>query len=292
MSVQKRYVLDYYANKNLVINVPSTTKDRTIWSKIVYFLDNPNGKKLSIGVYIGDAVQGVDKQAFFSRILQEKEYTQFRDGDEKAKELFPVFKKSFKTYFPRAIPVTARYHIFSKQYYFYFYSEERFVFTEFLKFFRKKIGANFFLFQVWARDMIKMSPATDGIIGCNGKWLCCKSHRPLPSVNVEALVAQHLEGRDIERLKGRCGKLKCSLLYEIELYMSENKKYPEKWSTVKHNECSDCGVVTGFNIMNQSIVIRDRTGIVATIDLEEFQKSRHKAKSAAKKVVQRKRNLN
>lgn len=121
--------------------------------------------------------------------------------DKKAREKFPDFKKKFRAEFPGAIPVTARYHIFAEQYYFYFYGEERYNFSDFVRRFKEELGQNFFLFQVGARDMVKMSPATDDIIGCNGLHLCCKSNRPLPSIEVEALLEQHLDGRDIERLK-------------------------------------------------------------------------------------------
>ena len=83
---------------------------------------------------------------------------------KKAKEHFPMFKKMFKAAFSTAIPVTARYHMFVNQRYFYFYSEQRFNFVEFIKEFRQALGGQFFLFQVGARDMVKMSPGTDHII--------------------------------------------------------------------------------------------------------------------------------
>lgn len=125
----------------------------------------------------------------------------FERKQKEAKDKFPLFKKMFKTAFPTAIPVTARYHMFARQWYFYFYSEQRFNFVDFIREFRQELGAQFFLFQVGARDMVKMSPGTDNIVGCNGRNLCCKSNRPLPSIDVEDLLIQHLDGRDIERLK-------------------------------------------------------------------------------------------
>lgn len=63
---------------------------------------------------------------------------------------------------------------------------------------------NIFLFQVGAREIIKMSPATEGMLGSCGHKLCCKSQRMLSNADLEAVIQQHLEGRDLERLKGRC----------------------------------------------------------------------------------------
>jgi len=96
-------------------------------------------------------------------ILQGEHSQNFQLAQEEAQTLFPLFKQEFKQYFPNSIPVTARAQIFSDQLFFYFYSEERFIFTEFVKEFRKKINKNVFLFQVGARDMMRISPATDGM---------------------------------------------------------------------------------------------------------------------------------
>jgi cell fate regulator YaaT (PSP1 superfamily) len=183
---------------------------------------------MSIGTFIGEKYTDIDREVTYSGRLTSEEVQEFDEMQDKARQHFPLFKKMFKKAFPGAIPITARYHMFSSQRYFYFYAEQRFNFVEFIKEFRQALGGQFFLFQVGARDMVKLSPGTDHIVGCNGLNLCCKSNRPLPSIDVEDLLIQHLDGRDIERLKGRCGKLKCSLVYEVETYVSESKEFPPK----------------------------------------------------------------
>ena len=126
--------------------------------------------------------------------------------------------------------------------------------------------------------MIQMSPATDNIIWCNGKNLCCKSNRPLPSIDIEALMEQHLEWRDIERLKWRCWKLKCSLLYEAELYLEENKKYPAEWEQV-NTDCWTCGTVISFNIQTGLITVKDEDSNIHNIDLASIKKDRKSKKT-------------
>ncbi len=232
-----------------------------------------NGKKsMSIGTYIWEKYNDIERDCTYIGRLTADELQEFEEMQKKAKAHFPMFKKMFKSAFPTAIPVTARYHMFVNQRYFYFYSEQRFNFVEFIKEFRQALGGQFFLFQVGARDMVKMSPGTDHIIWCNGHNLCCKSNRPLPSIDVEDLLVQHLDGRDIERLKGRCGKLKCSLIYEVETYISESKKFPEKWSTIDIKDCEKCGMVTNYNIMTGKIDVQLDDGIRVQIDLEEVKK--------------------
>lgn len=290
----KIYVLDRYANKNLFISDFDDSRELVIWDKITYFIDQKNWKKISVWTYIWPGHREIDKEAFFHGFLDESLLEEFNNKQKQALTYYPIFKKLFKKYFPTSIPVTARYHTYSKQYYFYFYSEERYQFQGFLWEFRSALGQNFFLFQVWARDMVKMSPATDNIAWCNGLNLCCKSNRPLPSVNVETLIEQHLEWRDIERLKWRCWKLKCSLLYEVEEYLEENSKYPQRWSYIttkksdqsdqpidKSSECKNCWIVTWYNIMNQVINIKTKEWDFVQISLPEMQQDYEILKSAA-----------
>jgi cell fate regulator YaaT (PSP1 superfamily) len=157
-------------------------------------------------------------------------------------------------------------------FYFYFYAEMRFQFSDFVKRFREQTKANFFLFQIGARDMIKLSPATDNLIGCNGLHLCCKSSRPLPSVEIESVILQNLEGRDIEKLKGRCGKLKCSLIYEVDTYLKESAKFPRRGEKIE-DSCGKCGFCTSFNVMTQEITARTQEGELFRFKLAELKKA-------------------
>ncbi len=266
------YILDRYTNKNLKLEAPAD-ENFELGEKLIFQQIWGDGKKtMSIWTYIGEKFSDIERDATYVGRLTEAELQEFEEMQKKAKAHFPMFKKMFKTAFPTAIPVTARYHMFVKQRYFYFYAEQRFNFVEFIKEFRQALGWQFFLFQVGARDMVKMSPGTDHIVWCNGRNLCCKSNRPLPSIDVEDLLVQHLDGRDIERLKGRCGKLKCSLIYEVETYITESKNFPPKWATIDMHNCEQCGMVTNFNIMTNKVDVQLEDGIRVQIDLEEVKK--------------------
>ena len=257
------YVLDWYTNKNVVIEI----KDKEIfswlkqWDKIVYeTTDQTWNNSLTIWIFLWHT-SSTDRKWKFHRILQWEEKKFFEEQQAFSLQIFPLFKKMFKKYFPTSTPVTARYHVFADQIYFYFYAEERYVFSDFVKELRNTLDKNIFLFQVGARDMVKMSPATDCIVGCNGIQLCCKSTRPLPSIEIENIVLQNLEWRDIEKLKWRCGKLKCCLMYELEQYAEESKKFPSKWSEVcMKNNCDMCWFVTSYNIMTNDVSVRTKDG--------------------------------
>ncbi|HPK27815.1 MAG TPA: hypothetical protein PKX34_01235, partial [Candidatus Absconditabacterales bacterium] len=188
------YVLDRYTNKNIkVINIDETSlQELKTGDKLVYNMEE-NNQKPSIGIYIGHDIN-TDRIGHFTKILKGEELDFFEEQSKFALQIFPLFKKRFKAEFKNSIPVTARFHIYLDQLYFYFYSEERYIFTDFVKKLREKIGKNIFLFQVGARDMVKMDPRTD-ILPCGADGIIpmhCKTTLPLPSIEMENLILQNL----------------------------------------------------------------------------------------------------
>ena len=164
--MKQAYVLDRYTNKNfLVKNIDDALFAKLRYGdKIVYEAADQTGtSKLSVGTYLGHEVP-TDRQAMFKKLLEGEEKTYFDEQQAFALDIFPLFKKLFKQSFPDSVPVTARFHIYGDQIYFYFYSEERYVFTDFVKELRQELGKNIFLFQIGARDMVKMSPGADCIV--------------------------------------------------------------------------------------------------------------------------------
>ncbi|HRX63733.1 MAG TPA: hypothetical protein P5060_01375 [Candidatus Absconditabacterales bacterium] len=267
------YTLDRYTNKNIkVLGIDEETKKKLKPGDMLVYSMEDNNQKPSVGMYIGHDID-TDRIGHFTKILEGEEKKYFEEQNKFALKIFPIFKKKFKKEFEGSIPITARFHIYLDQLYFYFYSEERYVFTDFVKKFREKIGKNIFLFQVGARDMVKMDPRTDNLpCGAGGVIpMHCKTTLPLPSIEMENLILQNLEGRDIERLKGRCGKLKCSLMYEIEVYREESKKYPKKGSEVKYLKGNVEGIATSYNIMTGDVTLRTKDGEVFRVPTGEIK---------------------
>lgn len=209
------------------------------------------------------------------------ECLEFAKQQDFALKLFPMFKKKFKANFQWSKPVTARYNPITDQLYFYFFSEERYVFGDFVKELRSELGKNIFLFQVWARDMMRIDPNAAVYSVGTDCWMAiaCQWYWPLPSVEVENIAMQWLDWRDIERLKWRCGKLKCSLLYELEIYMKESKEFPERGSTVVCPWWEQKGIVSSYNIITKEVVIKTEEGGVLRVPLSLLKWSKEKVKA-------------
>lgn len=266
--ITELYILDRLINKHIKLKVSKPLETLAYGQKVLYTLSDDPDKKISLWINVGYTVP-TEKDGIFLDVLAGSKKEKFDEYQKKALSLFPLFKKEFKKLFTPVIPVTARSNYQGNQIYFYFYSEQRFVFSEFVKSFRNKIGIHFFLFQVGARDMMRLSPTNHiDLAACGCGPLGCSSLGPLPSVEMENIALQWLEGKDIEKLKGRCGKLKCSIIYEKDLYLEESKKYPYKWQEVKTSDwCMKCG---GYNIMTWEVILYDQHNHLNKKNLSEI----------------------
>lgn len=246
--------MDWLINKPIEIIDISDDLDIQVWQYITYIDED----KKMVGTYIWYYLP-TNKQWKFDSILVDETKDKFDKYQKKANEYFVIFKKEFKSFFPNTKPVTARVNLSWDMIYFYFYCEDRLNFVEFLKSFRGKIPINFFLYQVWARDMVRLHPQSKEWLSecwCWPMW-CCGTW-VLPTVEMDNLVLQWLEWRDIEKLKWRCGKLKCSIVYERYIYTEEAKKFPNKWDTITiWDQTWRC---IGYNIFSGEVVGRSDNG--------------------------------
>lgn len=249
------YVLDRLINKP--VQIEGTLPDHISYGQKIVYQDDE--QKPQVGIVLWYEID-TNKKGTFSYLLEGERLTEFEHQQQKALDLFPSFKQDFKARFPESVPVTARMNLAWNQIYFYFFAEVRFQFADFVRTFRQKIGYNFFLYQVGARDRIRLDPRADGMYcaSWHGTGLDCKTFKhPMPHVDHETIMLQQLEGRDVEKLKWLCGKLKCSLNYEKDYYEQETKKYPSRWTYFTFQ--GDKVKCLGFNVMTQEIKIRNET---------------------------------
>jgi len=144
--------LDRYTNKNIQVEQIKTTdfESLKIGDHMVYGLPDPKtgALKNSVGIVVSKQnhpdteSESEEKQRMkgkFEYLLTGEKKAEFEEQQKIALKIFPTFKKEFQAEFPNSVPITARFQIFSEQLYFFFYSEERYVFTEFVKKFKEKL---------------------------------------------------------------------------------------------------------------------------------------------------------
>jgi len=254
------YVLDWYTNKYFGLpNVSYAELEQLSYNdKVSYYMDPGDSRSLSVWVYLWYDIE-VEKMWQYDKKIEWANQEYFDKQLVFAKDKFDFFKTSFKKRFEWSKPITTRYHIFAHQLYCYFYAEERYIFGDYIRELRDYVWCNVFLFQVGARDMVRLSPSAKEYLTVDGRPLHAEMTRPLPSISMDVLSLQNLDGRDVERLKWWSGKLKESLTYETELYIEESKKYPRRGSTVKTKSWL-IGTCLSFNIMSGDVNVKTKDG--------------------------------
>lgn len=261
------YILDRLINKPVkVTDVPEDIELNH--GDYVVYKSSEDGK-FFVWIYTWYDMEA-SKDGAFDKVLHHNLKEKFIENQQIANRYFQIFKKEFKKEFPTTKPVSARINLQGNLIYFYFYCEDRLDFTKFIPNFKKLVPINFFFYQVWARDMVRLHPDSDkrltecgcGPVGCSGSGV-------LPSIDMENLVLQSLEWRDIEKLKWRCGKLKCSVIYERYLYLEEAWKFPSKWDMVQFGDIK--GKCINRNIMNQEVAIKAEDGHIVRTDYKNIK---------------------
>lgn len=133
---------------------------------------------------------------------------------------------------------------------FYFTASGRVDFRELVKdlthYFQKSIR----LYQIGVRDEAKYW----GEIGPCGKTLCCKSFLDkLEQISSDFANLQQVAHRGNERLTGVCGRLKCCLRYEQDMYQKLSQNLPAIGIAVKVPQGK--GKVVAHHTLKQTIEV-------------------------------------
>ncbi len=116
---------------------------------------------------------------------------------------------------------------------FYYTAEERVDFRELIK----KMAAKFKVRIEMKQIGMRQEAGRLGGIGSCGRELCCSTWlTDFRSVSTSAARYQQLS-LNPAKLAGQCGKLKCCLNYELDLYLEELKEFPD----TKYNLKTDKG---------------------------------------------------
>jgi len=102
--------------------------------------------------------------------------------------------------------------------------------------------------QIGIRDEAKIC----GDVGSCGRTLCCKTHlKELVSITSDFADVQQVAHRGSERLSGQCGRLRCCLAFEKDVYEQLGKNLPPPGTHVRTSQGR--GKVIGWHTLKQSV---------------------------------------
>ncbi len=107
---------------------------------------------------------------------------------------------------------------------FYYLADGRVDFRELIKVYAREFQINIEMKQIGARQ----EAGIVGGIGSCGRELCCSSWLTnFKTISSGVAVKQGLSPAAL-KMSGACGKLKCCLLYELDVYMEAQKDFPKE----------------------------------------------------------------
>lgn len=170
-------------------------------------------------------------------------------------------------------------------------AEGRVDFRELLKVLASQLKCRIELHQIAPRDKAK----SVGGMGICGLPLCCATFlKSFDGISISRAKNQMLT-LNIPKLSGQCGRLKCCLLYEDDMYTEAKKAFPRIGDKV-HLPTGDYSV-SSFNIMSRSIKLANEED-VQFLTLDEYNKIIHpnyrpqSSKPQEKPFMQKKENSN
>jgi len=147
----------------------------------------------------------------------------------------------------------------------YFSCEDRIDFRDFVRELNEALDARIELRQVGARDAARLT----GDVGVCGQELCCVSYIiDFVPVSMKMAKTQRIS-LDPAKISGQCGRLKCCLKYEDDLYNELRQTVPQEGQpvTCEGRDCHACGV----DILRQKITVDFGDGVREERDISEIQ---------------------
>ena len=157
-------------------------------------------------------------------------------------------------------------HIFGgERIIFYFMADTRVDFRELVKKLAHEYQSRIELRQIGARDEAKIL----GDIETCGQVCCCIRYlKTLKPVNMRMAKMQKAT-LDPSKISGYCGRLKCCLRYEDEIYIDLKKKLPRKKTLVRTPQGQ--GRVVDGQILAQMVVVEMEDGQIVFVPLEQIE---------------------
>jgi cell fate regulator YaaT (PSP1 superfamily) len=148
---------------------------------------------------------------------------------------------------------------------FAFIANTKIDFRELVKDLAQKFHKSIKLYQISVRKEAELA----GDIGPCGQPVCCQTFlKKLGNVTTDLIFDQQIAHRGIDRLSGLCGRLKCCLLYEEDIYKELSKNLPAIGSLVKTSRGE--GKVIDRHILKQTVMVEIDKDTVIEVPAQEI----------------------
>lgn len=207
------------------------------------------------------------KKVKFIRFATDKDNKQLLNKEKEEEKAYNICKSKINVLNLSMNLIDAVYTFDFQRLTFYYYSEGRVDFRELLK----ELTATFrrtriLLRQIGAREEARL---IDGVGTC-GRTLCCSTWlKEFPLVNMKMVKNQNLPANP-SKLAGLCGKLKCCLSYEDDMY-SENKENLPEINSFIETEKGIAQIIKHYPLENKVQIKYYENNVIEDIKIEDIK---------------------
>ena len=223
------------------LDVVIRTQRGVEWGVVVIVRDEPDGARKLAGEVLREATAADrDKYADIAHNVQTEEFSSCEELIDKHGLPMKLVRVD---------------HLFGgTKIIFYFLAEGRVDFRELVRDLAKKYRTRIEMRQIGVRDEARLK----GLVGPCGKELCCRTFldtlKPVPM----KLAKDQKSTLDPAKISGSCGRLKCCLKFEEQLYRELKRSLPRRGTKVTTPEGE--GTVVNYEILGQTVEVELGTG--------------------------------
>jgi hypothetical protein len=148
---------------------------------------------------------------------------------------------------------------------FYFTAEGRVDFRELVKDLASTFRTRIDLRQIGARDETKRT----GGYGVCGRPLCCATFLTEFKPITTQMPRDQFLPLNPSKLSGVCGRLKCCLRYELDIYREFQRQCPKTGHPVK-DEAKGEGAIEKLDVIRRQVHVKYQTGALEKLTHQEF----------------------
>jgi cell fate regulator YaaT (PSP1 superfamily) len=239
-------------------NVVLRTRRGVEWGRLVNIQENgrPQAK------FEGDLLR---------RATRKDEEKQSRILDTEEPQEYAFCKKLIKTH-ELPMKLVRVEHLFGgNKIIFYFMAEGRVDFRGLVRDLAKEYRTRIEMHQIGVRDEARVL----GLVGPCGGELCCRRFltelKPVPM----KLAKDQKSTLDPTKISGSCGRLKCCLKFEEQLYRELKKNLPRRGAKV--TTANGDGTVVDYEIIGQNVTLEMGDGSRQKLPVADVQRKGHRS---------------
>jgi cell fate regulator YaaT (PSP1 superfamily) len=224
------------------------------------------GEDMGKVLQMGELAQGKGRSRYLRQIIRkatDEDIAKLRDNEKLEEDAFRICQERIAARELRMRLVDVECQFDRNRITFYFTADKRVDFRELVKDLAATFKTRIELRQIGVRDEARRM----GGYGVCGKKYCCSTFlREFEPVTLRMAKEQQLS-LSPTKISGACGRLMCCLMYEVDFYRNEVRKFPKVGTKLQVEDAEL--TVTRLDFFGEAVFAQDSTGVEKRIPLDQ-----------------------